>query len=409
MASILEPEVGNSGKYKRAMYVNHTSQLKHPGLGDHCVILSSKEQTSSRVRYVQDASQNILTSLIAIYLSMNMYANSTRSVPKVTIVPLEISGDQPQGGRALLKSGFLRQLLLQQGEVASTLQSHPDLGSHTSDSHSATGLQLLSRFEGTPVSLSLPSPAVISKIPTSDLLHFGKALVKTRQQRLKQLEDQHTASGNTSVGVESFRATFATKSDLGRQTHLVNLAMGALSGFTANSSVSPLGMLNLERLDMTPAGIEKGELLATIPLAPMEKTSVVQQEWSVINEEFTTIVTDSLENFSQTGVTENTELTSDNVSNRSGNEFNVTASASGSCGFVSGSASTTFGSQGSDSQSATDSVKHAVQTTRQASSRVKQSRKVTISTSSVTGSSESTTEPWKIQVRPMLCESTISA
>ena len=150
MASILEPEVGNSGKYKRAMYVNHISQLKHPGFRDHCVILSSKEQTSSRVRYVQDASQNILTSLIAIYLSMNMYANSTRSVPKVTIVPLEISGDQPQGGRALLKSGFLRQLLLQQGEVASTLRSHPDLGSHTSDSHSATGLQLLSRFEGDP-------------------------------------------------------------------------------------------------------------------------------------------------------------------------------------------------------------------------------------------------------------------
>jgi hypothetical protein len=39
-------------------------------------------------------------------------------------------------------------------------------------------------------------------------------------------------------------------------------------------------MLNLERIEMSPAGLERGELLATIPLAPKERTSVVQKEWS---------------------------------------------------------------------------------------------------------------------------------
>ena len=59
---------------------------------------------------------------------------------------------------------------------------------------------------------------------------------------------------------------------------------------------------------MTPAGIERGELLATIPLAPLEQTSVIQKESSVTSQEFTSIVTDSLENYSETGVTENTDL-----------------------------------------------------------------------------------------------------
>ena len=53
-------------------------------------------------------------------------------------------------------------------------------------------------------------------------------------------------------------------------------------------------MLNLERLAMVPAGMQRGELIATIPLAPKEKTSVTHKEWSVTAKEFTSIVTDSL-------------------------------------------------------------------------------------------------------------------
>jgi hypothetical protein len=90
--------------------------------------------------------------------------------------------------------------------------------------------------------------------------------------------------------------------------NLVHSAAIAINGLQANVTASPLGMLNLERLEMTPAGIERGELLATICLAPMEQTSVVQKEWTVIDQEYSSIVTDSLENYSETGVTDATEL-----------------------------------------------------------------------------------------------------
>lgn len=190
--------------------------------------------------------------------------------------------------------------------------------------------------------------------------------------------------------IETFALTASGR--LADLVNLVNTSVAATNAFNANTGVSPINMLNLERLEMTPAGIEQGELLATIPLAPKEKTNVVQQEWSVISQEFQTIVTDSLENFSKTGVTENSELAQATASQNShSNQFNVTASASGGCGFVSGSLAMSFGSQGAESNSANDSRKHAVNTTKEASSRVIQSRKVTISTTSTAGLSETTT------------------
>ena len=142
---------------------------------------------------------------------------------------------------------------------------------------------------------------------------------------------------------------------------------------------------------MTPAGIERGGLIATVPLAPKEHTFVLQKEWSVTSQEFTTIVTDSLENYSETGVTENTQLTqATNSQIAHNNQSNITASASGGIGFASGSVATTFGSQDQNSTSANTSRQNSIQTTRLASSRVKQSHKTTISTSTVVGSSEAT-------------------
>jgi hypothetical protein len=118
----------------------------------------------------------------------------------------------------------------------------------------------------------------------------------------------------------------------------------------------------------------------------------VQKEWSVTTQEFTSIVTDSLDNFSETGVTENTQLTQATTSQVAhGNQFNVTASASGGIGFVSGSVSSSFGSQDSNSATATTSRQNSIQTTRLASSRVKQSHKVSISTTTTEGTSAATT------------------
>ena len=94
--------------------------------------------------------------------------------------------------------------------------------------------------------------------------------------------------------------------------------------------------LHLERIEMTPAGIERGELLATIPLAPQETTNVLQKEWSTTSDEFSSIVTDYLEQVSEKGVTEKSELADSSESQtKHDNQVDLSASVSGKYGFVS--------------------------------------------------------------------------
>ncbi|KAG8531931.1 uncharacterized protein KY384_003567 [Bacidia gigantensis] len=328
--------------------------------------------------------------------------NSTRSLPKVTHVPLTVNKAVNIPGRALHKATFLRSLALQPGEVDRALnhgEAHHDHtgGHHSDEAKAAVSFEdkavehpmrqediksLLRSFEGKKLPLEYPSPTTLADISSSQLLEFGKRLLSVRQAALEKAR----RSTHERVGKDQVSQL------LGHHYNLVQSAQVASAAFSSHITVSPVGMLNLERLEMAPAGIEKGELLATIPLAPREKTIVVQQEWSSISQEFTSIVTDSLENFSETGVTENTELAQATTSQNShSNQFNVTSSASGGCGFVTGSVSAGFSGQDSNSTSATDSTKHAMSVTKKASSRVTQSRKVTISTNTVSGSSTSTT------------------
>lgn len=339
-----------------------------------------------------------------IQFLIRMLSNSTRSLRKVTHVPLVVPEDNSGRGHAVVKAGYVRQLALQAGEVDQVLQSQSRvhetslLNEEERPKHpkNSSLWPLLRQFEGSPLASMLPPAGAFTEIPSSEITAFGNALVKVREKRMKEMKEQARQEENRGEFTENAEdiETFALTASghLADLVNLVNTSVAATNAFNANTGVSPIGMLNLERLEMTPAGIEQGELLATIPLAPKEKTNVVQQEWSVISQEFQTIVTDSLENFSKTGVTENSELAQATASQNShSNQFNVTASASGGCGFVSGSLATSFGSQGAESNSANDSRKHAVNTTKEASSRVIQSRKVTISTTSTAGSSETTT------------------
>ena len=48
---------------------------------------------------------------------------------------------------------------------------------------------------------------------------------------------------------------------------LIAFAQGSLDAFVEAIKVSPIGMLHLERIEMTHVGVERGELLGTVPLA----------------------------------------------------------------------------------------------------------------------------------------------
>jgi hypothetical protein len=296
-------------------------------------------------------------------------AGASRRIPKATYVPLKLDGPLPETGAAIAKNSFLMALNLKPGEVSAvgdTMMASENIGVPD-----ATAIGVLQSFEGTRMRSLLPTLDTLATIPTTTLRDFGRVLLDYRKQNLQ-------ASEGSDVGADAIMS--------------YNAGIAAVNAFEVAILVAPVGWLNLERLVMTPVGIQRGELIATIPLAPLEQTAVVHKEWSVTTKEFTSIVTDSLENYSETGVTENTELAQSTTSQVShSNQFNINATVSGSYGPVTATVASGFTSQDQSSLNAAESRKHAISTTRKASSRVKQEHKVTISTTTVTGTSETST------------------
>lgn len=331
---------------------------------------------------------------------------AARRVPKATYQRLSIDDSQAPSSRAILKFGYVRQLQLQPGDVAATRAAMAATKSAPTDKKLWTKL---TQFEGMPLQSQVPATDVFAKTQTAELLAFGTALAKVRQNALDQLTSTTpapppppppTKSRRKASTAKAVSSTAASSTPVSPSSDAAVNALALLNGtlvannaFQQNTNASPIGMLHLETIEMVPAGIDRGELIATIPLAPLEQTSVVQKEWSVTSQEFTSIVTDSLENYSETGVTENNELAQSTTSqSQHSNQFNVNATVSGSFPLVtSAQVSSGFQSQDQNSQTKQASAKHALATTKKASSRVKQSHKVTISTTTVTGTSETTT------------------
>jgi hypothetical protein len=308
---------------------------------------------------------------------------SAREIPKATLVQLRLP--VPPTGQALIKSAYVRQLRLRPGE-AHAVRDHLRRADQVATEVSDELIDLLAEYEQQSQPSLLPPLSAFVDVPVPALKAFGDALVELRRQRAVRLAaDRAEATAG---------AVPAAPEGLAQQD--VRSALVAVRGLAANTRATPLGMLNLERLEMVPAGLERGELIATIPLAPLEETAVSHKEWSVRSKEFTSIVTDSLETVSETGVTDNTELSQSTTSQaQHSNQFNVTATVTGGIPVINGSAQSGFSSQDSKSQSATDSTKHATSLTRKASSRAKQEHKITISTTTVTGSEETSTRVLK--------------
>ncbi|MEU4585520.1 hypothetical protein AB0F92_26055 [Kitasatospora aureofaciens] len=275
---------------------------------------------------------------------------AARSIPKATLVAVKVDG--PPRSPGFVEHAYLRRLGLRPDEVAALR------GRLTAE----LPWELLAASAADPGDRPLRAAVLAAA--------HGPAL---------------RALGGELEGLRRADATAEGRARAGR-------AAAANAAYDHNAAVEPIGMLNLERLEMAPAGIERGELVATVPLAPLEETAVTQKEWSVTSKEFSSIVTDSLENVSETGVTDNTELAQSTTNQlQHSNQFNVTGTVSGGISLISGSASSGMTSQSADSQSATDSRKHATAITQKASARTKQEHKVTITTTTVTGSSETTT------------------
>jgi hypothetical protein len=164
---------------------------------------------------------------------------------------------------------------------------------------------------------------------------------------------------------------------------------GVIAGFQARMAIEPIGFLHLERVEMYPAGVERGELVHSIALAPGETVNISHKEWSVTERQFEDIVQDYFEGYSEQGVAEKTDISMSNESqSQHATALNVGASLSASYSSVTLSTSFGYNATTNDSQSKKDSRNHSMEITKKASARTKKDHKVTFKVTSVAGSED---------------------
>jgi hypothetical protein len=194
--------------------------------------------------------------------------------------------------------------------------------------------------------------------------------------------DERAATGDAHAVLGTLQTAFATVLDPSKID-------GATTGFEMRMTVEPVGNLHLERVEMYPAGIERGELAHTVPLAPGETVNISHKEWSVTEREFEDIVQDYFEGYSEQGVAEKNDIAmSTDTQMQHATALNVGASLSASYGAVTLSTNFGYSATTNDTQSKKDSRNHSMEITKKASARTKRDHKITFKVSSVVGSED---------------------
>jgi hypothetical protein len=149
--------------------------------------------------------------------------------------------------------------------------------------------------------------------------------------------------------------------------------------FAEHQKVSPVGWLHLERVEMYPVGVERGELVFTVPLAPGETQTISHKEWSTSSQTYERIVQDFFESYSERGVAEKTDasMSAENESRHS-SAFNFGATLSGGFGPVSLTTTVGLSSTKDERQSIKESIQRNREITDKASARARQEHKISV-------------------------------
>jgi len=228
-------------------------------------------------------------------------------------------------------------------------------------------------------------PVVSLSTPRTPLDRLNNALRWAAEQRMPEyatLQKLAPPQGKVLRGFVFGTDQFTGTDVINAVNEAANEAAAA-STFDETFHIEPVGRLFLERLETTPAGIERGELVYSIPMTPGEEVNISHREWSRQSEGFENIVSDRLEGYSEKGVTEKSDV-SQAVSSESKHStaLNVGVSLSASYASVSLSSSFGYNSTSDDQQSKKDSRNHASEITSKAASRTRKDHKVTFKVAS---------------------------
>ena len=168
----------------------------------------------------------------------------------------------------------------------------------------------------------------------------------------------------------------------------------AAAALLTQRNLQPIGLLHLERLQITPLEVERGELVYSLPLAPHEKVTLAHKEWSLREEEYARFVQDYFQDYSEHGVAEKGDMA---VVTRSDTEHSKTLSMSKV--MVPGAATVAEPVETqaavdvtSDKQSQQQSRADSRETTRRASSLAVRDQKQSFTVTTVSGSEDFTAQ-----------------
>ncbi|WP_405577679.1 type II secretion system protein GspG [Streptomyces sp. NBC_01092] len=311
---------------------------------------------------------------------MTGLTNSTRAILKATYtqpvpsaVPAE-PGVRTGPGSAMsvfAKLNFMRSLRLTRPEIEAMAQRLPGEHAELSEALETIAPSLVDRGPAAVASTA----RLYGGIDPRTLAALGRVVADLREPK-STAADPAADSRATDAGPPSTApAPFATEQPDASDVGLL------VDRFIEEAGIQPVGWLHLERIEMQPVGLERGELVSTIPMAPGETARVSHKEWSTQSEELSRIVTDELETYAEKGVAEKTDvaMSTANESKRDTN-LNFGVTASGSYGTVSVTSTLNYGVSTSDHESRQASTKHATEITSKASSRSRKEHKVSFRT-----------------------------
>ena len=257
---------------------------------------------------------------------MAVLNNSRRRIERANYVPLKRT--QATGGqvtRTLEKLAFLNSLAVRKGEIDALFAPQHEGG----DVRAPKVIEALDALAGEPgISGRGKAAAILRKVSVDELAEFGHQLARYRRRApgelnavLAEITKKAKGAGVANIAARpTHRDLFTanglvawardTNPELARRASVLLDLMGGTThdpasgdweqvapesatacradsadvlsdAFAEGMKVEPVGRLHLERLDLAPAAIRRGELVFALALAPQEQRRVMHREWSI--------------------------------------------------------------------------------------------------------------------------------
>ncbi len=172
----------------------------------------------------------------------------------------------------------------------------------------------------------------------------------------------------------------------------LKLVASLFSDWLTERPLQPMGLLYLERLEMTPGAVERGELSYSLPLAPNEKVTLAHREWSVKEEQFSEFIEDYQENFSEQGVAQTDDIAlSSTTQSSTNNALSLSQPIASAPGVqVTNAIDSTSASGVDDTESKQQSSSQSRTVTALAATRTMQDHKISFTVTTVAGQEDFT-------------------